>query len=98
MGDFQSCFNDADMVFAAPVYPAGEAPIAGVDAAALVAGLRDRGHRSASEIAGPDELADRLADVIGPGDLIVCLGAGDITKWAAGLARAIAARKEGEAA
>jgi UDP-N-acetylmuramate--alanine ligase len=29
-----------------------------------------------------------------PGDMVVCLGAGDITKWAAGLAPAIAERKD----
>jgi len=89
MGEFQSCFNDADMVFAAPVYPAGEAPIAGVDSAALVAGLKARGHRSANLIEGPQELAEQLAGMLLPGDFVVCLGAGDITKWAAGLAAQI---------
>jgi UDP-N-acetylmuramate--alanine ligase len=94
MGEFQSCFNDADVVFVAPVYPAGEPPIAGVDSAALVKGLKDRGHRAAAEIEGPAELAERLAELLSPGDMVVCLGAGDITKWAAGLAGAIAAQQE----
>jgi UDP-N-acetylmuramate--alanine ligase len=94
MGEFQGCFNDADMVFVAPVYPAGEAPIAGVDSAALVKGLRDRGHRAASEIAGAGELAETLSTLLRPGDMVVCLGAGDITKWAAGLASDIASRQE----
>lgn len=89
MDEFQSAFNDADMVFAAPVYPAGEQPIEGVDSGVLVAGLKARGHRSALEIAGLQELAGTLAEIIAPGDMIVCLGAGDITKWAAGLADAI---------
>jgi hypothetical protein len=53
MDEFQSAFNDADVVYATPVYAAGETPVAGVDSAALVAGLRARGHRSAQEIAGP---------------------------------------------
>jgi len=94
MGEFQGCFNDADIVMIAPVYPAGEAPIAGTDAAALVKGLKDRGHRSASEIEGPADLAVRLAEIVAPGDIVVCLGAGDITKWAAKLAGEIAARLE----
>jgi UDP-N-acetylmuramate--alanine ligase len=94
MGEFQGCFNDADMVFVAPVYAAGEQPVGGVDSAALVKGLRDRGHRSAAEIDGPEALADRLKDILGPGDIVVCLGAGDITKWAAGLADEIAARRD----
>ena len=87
--EFESAFNDADMVFAAPVYAAGEAPIEGIDSAAMVAGMKARGHRSAQVVAGPDELAQALSEVVEPGDMVVCLGAGDITKWAAGLAAAI---------
>ena len=93
MQEFQNCFNDADMVFAAPVYPAGEQPIEGVDSSALIGGLKAQGHRSAAGIGGPDALADALAPLLEPGDLVVCLGAGDITKWAAGLAPAIAERR-----
>jgi UDP-N-acetylmuramate--alanine ligase len=91
--EFQGAFNDADVVFAAPVYPAGEAPIAGIDSAAMVEGMKARGHRSAQLIAGPEPLAQELAGLIEPGDMVVCLGAGDITKWAAGLAEAIEARR-----
>ena len=86
MEDFQAAFNDADVVYAAPVYPAGEAPIEGVDSTALVEGIKARGHRSAHTIAGSDALAATLADNAKPGDMVVCLGAGDITKWAGGLA------------
>ncbi len=95
MADFEAAFNDADVVYAAPVYAAGEAPIEGVDSAAMVAGMKARGHRNAQVIAGPDDLADALAEVVLEGDMVVCLGAGDITKWAAGLADAIAARRGG---
>ena len=90
MNEFQTAFNDADVVHVAPVYPAGEAPIAGVDGETLVAGLKARGHRAAQVTAGPDALAATLAETVEGGDLIVCLGAGDITKWAAGLADAVA--------
>lgn len=93
MNDFQSCFDDADIAYVAPVYPAGEEPIPGVDHTALVAGMKARGHRAAREIAGAEALAETLAGEIAPGDMVVCLGAGDITRWAAGLAPAIAARK-----
>ncbi|MDB5683848.1 MAG: murC, partial [Sphingomonas bacterium] len=93
MSDFQSAFNEADIVYVAPVYAAGEAPIDGVDAAALVTGLKRRGHRSAHEIADAGALAEVLADTAQPGDMVVCLGAGDITKWAAGLADGIAAAR-----
>jgi UDP-N-acetylmuramate--alanine ligase len=89
MSDFQTAFNEADIVYVAPVYAAGEQPIEGVDAAALVSGLKQRGHRAAQEIAGAEALAIELAKVVRPDDMVICLGAGDITKWAAGLAEAI---------
>ncbi|AXB77445.1 UDP-N-acetylmuramate--alanine ligase [Novosphingobium barchaimii LL02] len=95
MEDFQGAFNDADVVYAAPVYAAGEQPIEGVDSAEMVAGMKARGHRSAQVIAGADALADVLAGTVQAGDMIVCLGAGDITKWAAGLAEAIKVRRAG---
>lgn len=95
MAEFQAAFNDADAVYVAPVYAAGEAPIAGVDGAALVAGLRDAGHRAAVAVTGADDLACLLAVDARPGDLVVCLGAGDITKWAAGLADAIGKARAG---
>ena len=93
MDDFQTAFNDADVVYAAPVYPAGEQPIAGVDSAVLISGIKERGHRAAFVTEGADALANTLAATLEPGDMVVCLGAGDITKWAAGLADAIAARR-----
>jgi len=93
MADFQGAFNDADVVYAAPVYPAGEPPIEGVDSEAMVTGIKERGHRAAQTVAGPDALADVLADTLADGDMVVCLGAGDITKWAAGLADAVSARR-----
>jgi len=91
MEDFQQAFNDADMVFVTPVYAAGEASVEGVDAQALVEGLINRGHRSAATVLDAAALAKVLAETIQPGDQVVCLGAGDITKWAAGLAPAIEA-------
>jgi len=89
MEEFQGAFNDADIVYVAPVYTAGEEPIDGVDAEALVSGLKQRGHRAVSKVEGPEDLARQLRDVAARGDMVICLGAGDITKWAAGLAEGI---------
>ena len=89
MEDFQAAFNDADMVFVAPVYAANEEPIEGVDSDALAEGLRAHGHRMVKSVADPDDLARTLRDIAAEGDTIICLGAGDITKWAAGLADGI---------
>ncbi|WP_242182575.1 UDP-N-acetylmuramate--L-alanine ligase [Sphingomonas sp. CARO-RG-8B-R24-01] len=93
MEEFQGAFNDADMVLVTPVYAAGEQPVAGVDADALVEGIKRRGHRSAATIADAGALAQVLAPLVQAGDMVVCLGAGDITKWAAGLAGAIEAAR-----
>jgi UDP-N-acetylmuramate--alanine ligase len=89
MDDFQNAFNDADIVFVAPVYAAGEEPIEGVDSTALAEGLRAHGHRMVKAVADPGELAQSLRDIAAEGDVIICMGAGDITKWAAGLADGI---------
>jgi UDP-N-acetylmuramate--alanine ligase len=86
MEDFQGAFNDADIVFVTPVYPAGEEPIEGVDSEALVEGLKQRGHRSARSVADLEDLCLQLRDLAAPGDMVICLGAGDITRWAASLA------------
>ena len=94
MDDFQAAFNDADIVMVAPVYAAGEEPIEEVDSAALAEGLRAHGHRMVKLVDSPKELASSLRDIAATGDMILCMGAGDITKWAAGLADGIArARK-----
>ena len=98
MEDFAQAFNDADMVFVTPVYAAGELPLEGVTSDALVESVRRRGHRSAQAIGDADALAKALAEVVKPRDMVICLGAGDITKWAAGLADGISeARAEAAA-
>jgi UDP-N-acetylmuramate--alanine ligase len=89
MDEFQNAFNDADVVFVTPVYPAGEEPIEGVDAASLVDGLRAHGHRMVRAVDSLDELCGELRDLAADGDMVICLGAGDITKWAAALADGI---------
>jgi UDP-N-acetylmuramate--alanine ligase len=89
MDDFQNAFNDADVVFVAPVYPAGEEPIEGVDSSALAEGLRARGPRMVKMVESADDLAASLRDLAADGDIVISMGAGDITKWAAGLADGI---------
>src|SRR5512144_2551332 len=79
---FCTCFNDADAVVVADVYPAGEAPIEGIDRDHFVLGLRAHGHREVIPLQKPAELAGVIKDVAASGDLVVCLGAGNITQWA----------------
>lgn len=80
--EFCSCFNDADAVVVADVYPAGEEPIAGYDRDSLVDGLVARGHRASVPLDAPEVLAPLVFEMTRPGDMVVCLGAGSITQWA----------------
>jgi UDP-N-acetylmuramate--alanine ligase len=79
---FSTCFNDADAVIVANVYPAGEAPIEGADRDHLVQALRARGHRQVIPLDGPEKLAGIVRNIAKSGDYVVCLGAGSITQWA----------------
>jgi UDP-N-acetylmuramate--alanine ligase len=88
---FSTCFNDADAVIVAHVYPAGEAPIEGADRDHLVQALRARGHRQVIPLDGPQDLAGIVRGVAKPGDYVVCLGAGSITQWAYALPGELAA-------
>ncbi len=80
--EFCTCFNDADAVVVANVYEAGEDPIEGYDRDALVEGLGRHGHRTVLPLDDPSDLAGIIHGLAGPGDMVVCLGAGDITRWA----------------
>jgi UDP-N-acetylmuramate--alanine ligase len=66
----------------ADVYPAGEAPIEGIDRDHFVLGLRAHGHREVVALQRPADLAGVVKGLAGSGDLVVCLGAGNITQWA----------------
>jgi UDP-N-acetylmuramate--alanine ligase len=93
--DFCTCFNDAETVIVAPVYPAGEAPIEGINRDALVEGLRAHGHRHVLAVDDGDDVAPLVAELAAPGDYVVCLGAGSITHWANALPQALAAINAG---
>jgi UDP-N-acetylmuramate--alanine ligase len=88
---FSTCFNDADAVIVAEVYPAGEAPIAGADRDSLVAAVRARGHRQVIALETPRALAAIVKNLAKPGDYVICLGAGTITQWAYALPGELAA-------
>ena len=80
--DFCTCFNDADIVVVADIYAAGEMPIEGVTQASLIEGLRAHGHRMVIPLEHPDDLTVIVNEHMNSGDLVVCLGAGNITVWA----------------
>lgn len=83
--DFCGCFNDADAVLVADVFAAGEEPLDGVDKNALVNGLMAHGHPAPEALESPETLAEQVLAIAQPGDLVICLGAGSSTRWAADL-------------
>ena len=84
--EFSACFNDADTVLIAPVYPAGEDPIVGADAYHLASNIRAGGHRDARDIEGPEAVAPIVREIARKDDFVLFLGAGNITQWAYSLA------------
>ncbi|WGM31736.1 UDP-N-acetylmuramate--L-alanine ligase [Brevundimonas sp. NIBR11] len=82
MDEFSTSFSDADSVIVADVYAAGESPIEGVDKQALVDGVRRYGHLRVSPLENAAVLPRVIAEEAKPGDVVVLLGAGDITAWA----------------
>ncbi len=87
--EFCTCFNNADIVIISDVYEAGEAPIDGADKEGLAAGIRDHGHRDVQCLETAEKLPQMIAEIAEEGDMVICLGAGDITKWANALPGAL---------
>ena len=81
---FCACFNDADHAVVADVYAAGEDPIEGFEKEDCE-GLRAWGHRSVHVLSDPEALAEQIDKLASSGDLVMCLGAGTVTAWAAAL-------------
>ncbi len=93
--EFSTCFNDADTVIVADVFPAGEQPIEGIDKAHLSESLISHGHRHVIALENQDALASVINDIAEPGDYVVCCGAGSISAWAYALPDQLAKVKEG---
>lgn len=87
--DFSTSFKDADRVYVAPVYAAGEQPIPGIDSVHLAESIRQSGVDCVEAIENFDELVLKLSEVAQPGDIVICLGAGSITQWASELPEAL---------
>jgi UDP-N-acetylmuramate--alanine ligase len=90
---FCTCFNDADVVIVADVYSAGEEPIEGISRDALITGLQGAGHRRVLALDDQKLLAGIVKAEAKKGDLVVCLGAGSISKWAYSLPSELASIK-----
>ncbi len=88
-------FNRADVLLLADVYAAGEAPIEGATSDRLAQAIRAHGHRDVTHVGSRDALLDALLERLSPGDVVLTLGAGDITRTGPALLEALRARGEG---
>jgi UDP-N-acetylmuramate--alanine ligase len=75
---FVLSFNQADILIVTPIYPAGEAPIEGVNSERLYKGIKEHGHKEVILCTNKSDILKVLLEVIRPGDTVMTLGAGDI--------------------
>lgn len=80
--DFMKAFDDADVLFLANIYPAGEAPIEGISSERLAEDIRSHGHKCVEFVGDVKTAAEKIRDKLQPGDLFITLGAGNV--YAAG--------------
>jgi UDP-N-acetylmuramate--alanine ligase len=92
---FTICFNQTDLLIVAPIYPAGERPIEGVDVEWLCRGIKEHGHREVKLCRHQDEIVQVLLGLIKPGDLVMTLGAGDIYRAGEALLNKLGAGSKG---
>ena len=79
LDDFGRAFFDADLLYVMDIYAASEDPIPGVDAERLVRSIREHGHKRVAHQGDKEQLTDLVASSIEKGDLVLTLGAGDVT-------------------
>jgi UDP-N-acetylmuramate--alanine ligase len=93
-GEFSACFCDADSVIVGPLYSAGEAPIDGIDEHSLAEGIRATGHGAVTAVSDARDAVNLIRRTARPGDMVICLGAGNSTEWAHALPDWLAAVEE----
>jgi len=80
MNEFSTSFNQADVVIITEIYPAGEDPIPGVTGQALFNAVKQFGHKDAHFETDMKKIPALLKKICRPGDIVMFLGAGNITK------------------
>ncbi len=85
---FARVLAEPDAVILGDIYPAGEAPIAGITSDALAAAVDRRGGPPVNRIAGVADASRALDSVVEEDDLVLIMGAGDVGSLAASLKEA----------
>ncbi|MCG3176287.1 MAG: UDP-N-acetylmuramate--L-alanine ligase [Candidatus Omnitrophica bacterium] len=92
--DFARCFGAADKLFITDIYAASESPRPGVTGGKVCDLARDNGHQDATFV-GRDRIAEVVRQELRPGDLVISLGAGDISQVATQLSEHLRGGSEG---
>lgn len=79
--DFAKCLELSDYVFVTPIYSAGEQNN-GIDHFSLLRALKENSKVPADFAQDVDTLKSKIAAMLNPSDMVIFLGAGDITQWA----------------
>ena len=82
LDEFGTAFHQADDVYLLDIYAASEEKLEGVHSEALLDKVRSYGHRSAHYVASMEEGIDRIVAAAEPDDLILTLGAGNVSQAA----------------
>jgi len=78
--DFALCFNNADVLFVLDIYAASESPIEGITAETLTENIRQYGHKDVRYVGDIDIAAKVAVEEAREGDVVVTLGAGNVTR------------------
>ncbi|MCA1733741.1 MAG: hypothetical protein LC732_09075 [Acidobacteria bacterium] len=86
-GDFAEALSSADLAWVAPIYPAREEPIEGVTSALITDAATRGGWTSIRAVEGNlDEITEEIRAELGPNDLFLTMGAGDVHRVSESLA------------
>lgn len=92
MEDFVVAFNNADVLLLLDIYAASEAPIEGISAEVLTDNIKRYGHKNVSYIGDIETATEKICEVLQPGDLVITLGAGSITRLSDEILESLQAR------
>jgi UDP-N-acetylmuramate--alanine ligase len=80
MEEFTTAFGDADSLFVLDIYAASEKPIEGISGEALARTIREKGARDAQYVSSFADAIGSVAAVAQDGDMILTLGAGNVSQ------------------
>ena len=85
--EFSKSFYDTDVLIVTSIYGAGETPIEGVTGENLATAIKARGHQHVIYVPDKDRVVDELMSEIRPNDIVITVGAGDISQVGRDLSR-----------